>query len=222
MRHQGTITHWKDEKGFGFITPNGGGNQVFVHITSFANRQRRPVGNEIVTYEFKTDPKGRAQAQKVSFADERVPPTISSGYNNGPLMLAASFLFFVLAATLAGKIPFAVLWIYLMASTITFVVYALDKSAARNDRWRIQESTLHLFELIGGWPGAYHYLDDWTDRDGNSNIEEHLLTAYLTKRKYTPAQISIAIHKLRTEADNHNRGLYGNNKAVYNLLKKVR
>ena len=35
---------------------------------------------------------------------------------------------------------------------------------------------------------------------------------------YNPAQISIAIHKLRTEADNPNRGLYGNNKAVYSLL----
>lgn len=51
MRYQGKITNWKDDKGFGFITPNGGENQVFVHIKSFANRQRRPVGDEIVTYE---------------------------------------------------------------------------------------------------------------------------------------------------------------------------
>ena len=33
---------------------------------------------------------------------------------------------------------------------------------------------------------GYRYLGDWTDRDGNSNIEESLLTAYLTKRGYTP------------------------------------
>ena len=65
----------------------------------------------------------------------------------------------------------------------------------------------------------YRYLGDWTDRDGNSNIEEGLLTAYLTKSGYTPAQISGAIYKLRTEADNHNRSLYGNNQAVYNLLR---
>ncbi|MGD9578618.1 MAG: DUF1294 domain-containing protein, partial [Syntrophorhabdus sp.] len=30
----------------------------------------------------------------------------------------------------------------------------MDKSAARNERWRTQESRLHLFALIGGWPGA--------------------------------------------------------------------
>jgi type I restriction enzyme R subunit len=65
----------------------------------------------------------------------------------------------------------------------------------------------------------YRYLGDWTDRDGNSNIEEGLLTAYLTKSGYTPAQISKAIYALRTEADNHSRRLYGNNHAVYNLLR---
>jgi type I restriction enzyme R subunit len=66
---------------------------------------------------------------------------------------------------------------------------------------------------------GYHYLDDWTDRGGNSNIEEGLLSAWLTKCGYTPAQISVALHKLRTEADSHSRTLYGNNQAVYTLLR---
>jgi len=63
------------------------------------------------------------------------------------------------------------------------------------------------------------YLGDWTDRDGNSNIEEGPLTAWLIGRGYTAAQISVALHKLRTEATNHSRTLYGNNQAVYNLLR---
>jgi len=65
----------------------------------------------------------------------------------------------------------------------------------------------------------YRYLSDWTDREGNSNIEEGLLIAWLTKHDYTSAQISMALYKLRTEADNHNRKLYGNNQAVYSLLR---
>ena len=65
----------------------------------------------------------------------------------------------------------------------------------------------------------YRYLGDWADRDGNSNIEEGLLSAWLTKSGYVPAQIASALYKLRTEADNHNRTLYGNNQAVYNLLR---
>lgn len=65
----------------------------------------------------------------------------------------------------------------------------------------------------------YHYLGDWTDRVGNSNVEEGLLTTYLTRCGYTKQQISTAIYKLRTEADNHNRSLYANNKAVYSFLR---
>jgi type I restriction enzyme R subunit len=65
----------------------------------------------------------------------------------------------------------------------------------------------------------YRYLGDWTDRDDNSNIEESLLTAWLTKRGHSPEQISVALYKLRTEANNHSRNLYNNNKAVYSLLR---
>lgn len=66
---------------------------------------------------------------------------------------------------------------------------------------------------------GYRFLGDWSDRDGNSNIEEDLLTASLTRRGYSPAQISAAIYRLRTEADNNSRSLYANNQAVYNLLR---
>lgn len=37
---------------------------------------------------------------------------------------------------------------------MTFMAYGLDKIAAKNNRWRTQESTLHLYALVGGWPGA--------------------------------------------------------------------
>src|SRR5262245_14391884 len=66
---------------------------------------------------------------------------------------------------------------------------------------------------------GYRYLGDWSDRDDNSNIEETLLTAYLTGSGYTPAQINAALYRLHTEASNQSRGPYGNNQAVYNLLR---
>ena len=61
----------------------------------------------------------------------------------------------------------------------------------------------------------YRYLGDWTDRNGNSNIEESLLTDHLRKAGYSDLQNSRAIYLLRQEADNHSRSLYDNNKAVY-------
>jgi len=154
MRYQGRISSWKDEKGFGFITPNGGGDQVFVHISSFANRRKRPEGSEIVSYELKTDAKGRMQAENVAIVGERMPSALSSGRNTKPLFLALAFLVFVAGSVFAHKLPAAVLALYLIASAVTFVAYALDKSAARNDRWRTPEKTLHLFAVVGGWPGA--------------------------------------------------------------------
>ena len=66
---------------------------------------------------------------------------------------------------------------------------------------------------------GYRYLGDWTDRDGNSNIEEGLLTSHLKRNGYTREQISRAIDALHREADNHSRSLYTNNQAVYNLMR---
>ncbi|SRR6266581_1477949 len=154
MRYQGRITTWKDDKGFGFITPNGGGEQVFLHISSFSNRQRRPDGNEIVTYELKVDAKGRAQANTVAFIGERPNPSAPPGRSNIPPIFAVCFLVFVVVAVVAGHLPIAVLALYLVASLVAFFAYAFDKSAALRNQWRTQESTLHLVALLGGWPGA--------------------------------------------------------------------
>jgi len=66
---------------------------------------------------------------------------------------------------------------------------------------------------------GYRFLGDWSDRAGNSNIEEGHLTAWLEQRGYTAAQISAALLRLRTEASNNSRSLYANNEAVYGLLR---
>jgi uncharacterized membrane protein YsdA (DUF1294 family) len=41
-----------------------------------------------------------------------------------------------------------------LPSFIAFTMYWLDKSAARNARWRISERTLQVVGLLGGWPGS--------------------------------------------------------------------
>lgn len=44
--------------------------------------------------------------------------------------------------------------VYAAASVACFIVYAIDKAAARAGRRRTPESTLLLLGLAGGWPGA--------------------------------------------------------------------
>jgi uncharacterized membrane protein YsdA (DUF1294 family) len=53
------------------------------------------------------------------------------------------------------RLPLQAVFVPLVLSAITFVAYALDKHAAQTGRWRTPESTLHLLELAGGWPGAW-------------------------------------------------------------------
>jgi uncharacterized membrane protein YsdA (DUF1294 family) len=43
---------------------------------------------------------------------------------------------------------------YAVASVIAFAAYGLDKRAARHGQRRTPERTLHIIELLGGWPGA--------------------------------------------------------------------
>jgi uncharacterized membrane protein YsdA (DUF1294 family) len=44
--------------------------------------------------------------------------------------------------------------LYLIASSLAFVMYGIDKAAAIGGAWRIPEVLLHLLGFAGGWPGA--------------------------------------------------------------------
>ena len=71
MQTTGKITHWKGDKGYGFITPDSGAERVFVHISSFSNRNPRPRVNELVTYTLSTDKQGRPCAVQVTREGEK-------------------------------------------------------------------------------------------------------------------------------------------------------
>jgi len=43
---------------------------------------------------------------------------------------------------------------YAGMSVVTFAFFAFDKQRATRGGGRVPESTLHLLELLGGWPGA--------------------------------------------------------------------
>ena len=154
MRYQGRITEWRDEKGFGFITPNGGGERIFLHIKSFKSHSRRPATGQLVNFERSTDDKGRPRAEKVELAASTKTPGPTRPGKLPATPVALAFL-----ATLAGlaffeRLPIVVPLACTVMSLLAFVAYAIDKSAAREGRRRTPESTLQLLALAGGWPGA--------------------------------------------------------------------
>ena len=60
----GTVKFFNESKGFGFITPNDGGKEVFVHVTGLIDQVRE---NDAVSYEVEEGKKGPS-AVKVKIA----------------------------------------------------------------------------------------------------------------------------------------------------------
>ena len=96
MRYQGRITRWNDDRGFGFITPNGSRNLVFVHVKAFTDRPCRAVLNEMVFYELSIpDPNERPIAENVTFVDDDVP--VAGGSQRWMILIVLAVLFFCAA-----------------------------------------------------------------------------------------------------------------------------
>ncbi len=131
-----------------------GGKQIFIHIKAFSNRNRRPAVGQIVTYALSSDKQGRPRAIKATLTGDRLPEKTKRSYGSLSIVVAVFFLIIVGISVLSAGIPLHILALYMAASLLTFIMYALDKSAAKSGEWRTQESTLHLLSLAGGWPGA--------------------------------------------------------------------
>lgn len=159
MRHKGHITTWNDDRGFGFITPIGGGERVFMHIRAYGPRGARPQQGDLVLYTLGKDEQGRTRAQSVTPADLGDTAAASArrqaGARRFPLSLVSGgFLLLMTLMVLVLRAPLVIILAYAVLSVVSYGAYALDKNAAQSGRWRTQESTLHLLDLLGGWPGG--------------------------------------------------------------------
>lgn len=65
----------------------------------------------------------------------------------------------------------------------------------------------------------YRYLGNWEVREDNSNIEEGILTAWLTKKEYSENLIGKALYELGKVAGDQSKKLYYVNKEVYSMLR---
>lgn len=160
MRFEGTIKSWNDERGFGFIGSTLGGQDIFVHIKAFKGPPGRPQVGQRVTFEVQLGPQGKKRALNVEMAPvarKALSPARRQSrapWSTASLLAIPVLLAVVLAAHVFGHPPRWALWAYPALSLVTFVAYAMDKSAARQGAWRTPEKTLHMLSLIGGWPGA--------------------------------------------------------------------
>src|SRR5436309_6938858 len=66
---------------------------------------------------------------------------------------------------------------------------------------------------------GYEYLGNWEEREGNNNIEEEYLRAFLARSGYSGKLIAGAIADLKRAAGKQNVSLYDLNKETYGLLR---
>jgi len=65
----------------------------------------------------------------------------------------------------------------------------------------------------------YRYLGNLEDQENNSNVEEEVLAAYLTKKGHSPNLISKVLYEFGKVVNDQSKSLYDVNKEVYSMLR---
>ena len=67
----GTVKFFNEGKGYGFIAPDGGGNDAFVHITAVERAGMRTLReNQRVSYDLEKDNRGKVSAVNLKSVEE--------------------------------------------------------------------------------------------------------------------------------------------------------
>ena len=166
MRFEGRLKSWNAERGFGFIEPTAGGQEIFVHVSAIPTDFRPPRIGQAFSFEVELNREGRKRAANVgvpvvpkprrAVGSERAPRRHERPAEWNVLSATAIPAFLAIYGVVAVKwhVPAWVALVYLAMSLVCLLVYAFDKSAAVAGRWRSSERSLLLLGLLGGWPGG--------------------------------------------------------------------
>lgn len=176
MRFEGSLQSWNDERGFGFIAPDAGGDTVFVHIKVLGPGAARPQIRQRFSFALERSPDGKKRACDVRplSSAQRLPTQHTANQRTGadranhpaprrfwhrprnpavllPIPLLCMLLWFL--DTHYTPTRLVATW-YAIMSAATFWLYARDKRAAQQGEWRTAENVLLTMGLLLGWPGA--------------------------------------------------------------------
>lgn len=75
----GTVKFFNENKGYGFIAPDGGGNDAFVHISAVERSGMRSLRqDQRISYDLQEDRRGKMAAVNLKPADEAGQPQASA------------------------------------------------------------------------------------------------------------------------------------------------
>jgi CspA family cold shock protein len=100
---KGVLKTWKADKGFGFIKPDDGGKDIFIHISSLKRASRRPIRGDVIYYQIAHDNQGKLKAVNAAIEGVREFPKKSGVFIkiNKRWMFCALFLVSGVVAAIA-------------------------------------------------------------------------------------------------------------------------
>jgi uncharacterized membrane protein YsdA (DUF1294 family)/cold shock CspA family protein len=159
MRFAGQIKSWNAERGFGFIEPSSGGQEIFLHISAVPTQLRPPKIGQHFTFEIELNREGKKRAANLGVVTvpQRVQvrkPSSPASWNLPSALAIPGFIAIYIGLSLTKGVSIWFAASYLVLSIVCLFAYAFDKSAAVAGRWRSSEQSLLLLGLVGGWPGG--------------------------------------------------------------------
>lgn len=147
---RGLIVEWDETKDFGFLEFEQ--ERIFLHRRDFAEFHKQPEVGDRVWFDLGADELGRTCARRASHVNDGGKLEVTDWIAVGVLLLLPGA---AIRRGLTDWIGWSVAGFALGVSVLTYLLYDLDKRAARRGEGRTSERFLHFLELVGGWPGAY-------------------------------------------------------------------
>lgn len=104
---RGMVKTWKEDRGFGFIKPDGGGKDIFLHISSLKGAVRRPAVGDVVYYSITKDQQGKFKAinaliEGVNTVENKTPEITHQPYASNNKIILITVILLIIVALVAA------------------------------------------------------------------------------------------------------------------------
>jgi cold shock protein len=98
---KGVLKTWKEDRGFGFIKPDDGGKDIFIHISALKGMSRRPTTGDVIYYQIAKDNRGKykainAQIEGVDIVEDKTGGSLKTSINNKKTIAVAVGLIIII------------------------------------------------------------------------------------------------------------------------------
>jgi len=83
---KGKLARWFDDKGFGFIKPENGQRDIFIHISALKNMSRHPIVGDVIYYQVSVDNNGKNRAVNARIEGVPIAKETPSSWSLAPLV----------------------------------------------------------------------------------------------------------------------------------------